>query len=49
MTGKKKLRYLEHIGEEVAVVAMSFLLTTVLGPLCALFSIKKLCPENVYL
>lgn len=38
-----------YIGEEVAVVAVSFLLTTVLGPLCALFSIKKLCPENVYL
>ena len=38
-----------YIGEEVAVVAVSFLLTTVLGPLSALFSIKKLCPENVYL
>ena len=38
-----------RLGEDVAVVMAAFLLTTVLGPLCALFSIKKLCPENVYL
>ena len=38
-----------RLGEEVAVVMAAFLLTTVRGPLCAFFSIKKLCPENVYL
>ena len=37
------------VGEEVVVVVVTFLLTTVLGPVCAFFSIKKLCPENVYL
>ena len=35
-------------GEEAAVVVIAFLLTTILGPVCAFFSIKKLCPENVY-
>ena len=34
--------------EEAAVVVIAFLLTTILGPVCAFFSIKKLCPENVY-
>ena len=33
--------------EELIVVFVSFLLTTILGPLCAAISIRKVCPKDI--
>ena len=35
------------VNEELIVIFVSFLLTTILGPLCAAISIRKVCPKDI--
>lgn len=35
------------INEELIVIFVSFLFTTILGPLCAAISIRKVCPKDI--
>ena len=35
------------VNEELIVIFVSFLLTTILGPICAAISIRKVCPKDI--